>query len=136
MTRRPRRSAPRTTEPLDQRIGAILSTAVLTILNLVTLLYTVLAWLITPSDIGDTNLIDAAWSTAFFAGTLPAIITAILTLIPVAIRWLRVWWLLIPALLFILATARWTYIDHLYPAFPRSATASVTGSTDPRPARW
>ncbi|HEX2297004.1 MAG TPA: hypothetical protein VHH34_00555 [Pseudonocardiaceae bacterium] len=99
---------------LSHRIGAVVSGTVLVIVNLVTLYYTVGSWLLVPSGPGDTNFIEGAWFTAF-GGTVLALLTAVLTVIPVMARWLRKRWFLVPAVLFVAATARWVLIDQMYP---------------------
>lgn len=100
---------------LGRRIGAGLSGAVLVIIHLVTLYYTVGSWLLIPDGPWDTNLIEGAWFTAFFGGTVLATFSAMLTVIPVAARWLRKRWFIVPAVLFVAATARWVMIDQMYP---------------------
>ena len=110
---------------LGRRIGAGLSGTVLVFANLVTLYYTVGSWLMIPSGIGDTNLIDGAWFTAFFGGTVLALFTAVLTVIPVAARWLRKRWFIVPAVLFVAATTRWVMIDQMYPEPDWSAPSGV-----------
>lgn len=112
------------------RIGAGLSGTVLVIANLATLYCTLAGWLMVPSGPGDTNLIDGAWFTAF-AGTVLAVLTAMLTVLPVAVRWLRRWWFLVPAMLFVAATTRWVMIDQLYPEPDWSAPGGVFVAEQP-----
>lgn len=97
-----------------KRVGAVLSGTVLVIGNLATLFFTVLAWLMIPTGMGDSNHIEGAWFTAF-AGTVLALATASLTLVPVAARWLDRRWFIVPAVLFVVATARWLYVGVVYP---------------------
>lgn len=119
-----------------RRVGTAVSGTVLVICNLVTLLYTVLAWLAVPASIGDTNLIEGAWYTAFL-GTVLAVVTAVLTVLPVTARWLGLRWLIVPAVLFVVATARWMYIDHAYPDWAenlQSGTSPMSTGDDQRTA--
>ncbi|MGH3929294.1 MAG: hypothetical protein ACRDTF_04885 [Pseudonocardiaceae bacterium] len=110
--------------PTDERprsagkvVGAVLSGTVLVVGNLAALFFTVVAWLMIPSGPGDSSRIEGAWFTAF-AGTVLAVVTALLTIVPVAARWLGMKWFIVPALLFALTLARWMYIDAVYPEEP------------------
>lgn len=121
--------------PLPRRLGIVISGVVLVTGNLATLLYTVISYLIRPAGLGDTNYIDGAWSTAFFS-TVLAVGTGVLTIIPVALRWLRPWWFLVPVLLLVVSTARWTYINRTYPewlsSYPASGSISdIRGYSEP-----
>lgn len=100
-----------------QLVGTVLSGTVLVVGNLATLVCTVIAWLMMPSGPGDSNLIEGAWFTAF-AGTVLAVVTVLLTIAPVAARWLGKKWFIVPVVLFALATTRWMYIDAVYPEPP------------------
>lgn len=102
---------------LGNRVGTVLSGTVLVIGNLTTLFFTVVAWLMMPAGIGDSNQIEGAWFTAF-AGTVLALVTALLTIVSVKARLLSKRWLIIPALLFVAATARCVYIGAAYPEPP------------------
>ena len=106
-----------------KRVGAVISGTVLIICNLLTLLYTVMAWLAVPSGIGDTNIIEAAWYVAFLS-TGFALVTAMLTVIPVTAGWLRGRWLVVPAVLFLAATARWMYIESAYPEWSENSQSA------------
>ncbi|MGH3874402.1 MAG: hypothetical protein ACRDSR_23360 [Pseudonocardiaceae bacterium] len=136
MTTRQHPASPGPSEPprrLGQRLGALLSGAVLVIGNLATLFFAVVAWLMMPSGIGDSNHIEGAWFTAF-AGTVLALVTALLTIVPVLARWLGKRWFIVPAVLFVAATVRWVYIDAAYPEPPDpygsgSAQMTVVGSS-------
>ncbi|MGH4008782.1 MAG: hypothetical protein ACRDTH_11615 [Pseudonocardiaceae bacterium] len=99
---------------LGKWVGTVLSGTVLVIGNVATLFFTVVAWLMTPSGIGDSNHIEGAWFTAF-AGTVLALVTALLTIAPVMARWLGKRWFIVPAVLFVIATTRWVYIGAAYP---------------------
>lgn len=99
---------------LGKRVSTVLSAILLVIGNLAALFFTVVAWLITPAGIGDSNHIEGAWFTAF-AGAVLALVTVLLTIAPVMARWLSKRWFIVPALLFVVATARWVYIDAVYP---------------------
>ena len=94
----------------------MLSGIVLVVGNFATLVYTVISWLMMPSGPGDTNLIEGAWFTAF-AGTVLALLTALLTLIAVKARWLSKRWFIVPAALLVAATLRWVSIDATYPGW-------------------
>ncbi|MGH8879934.1 MAG: hypothetical protein ACRD0P_21720, partial [Stackebrandtia sp.] len=107
-----------------RRIGAVLSGTVLVLVNLVTFIYAVISWVVTPEGIGDTSTIEGAWFGAF-AGTVLALLTAVLTVIPVMARWLSKRWFLVPAVLFVVATARWVVIDQMYPEPEWSAPGGV-----------
>lgn len=98
-------------------VGAVLSGTVLVVGNVATLFFTVIAWLMMPSGPGDSNHIEGAWFTAF-TGTVLAVVTVLLTIVPVAARWLGKKWFIVPVVLFALATARWMYIDAVYPEPP------------------
>lgn len=100
-----------------KRVGAVLSGVVLVVANVATLFFAVIAWLMMPSGPGDSNHIEGALFTAF-AGTVLAVLAVLLTIIPVAARWLGKKWFIVPAVLFVLATARWIYIDDAYPEPP------------------
>lgn len=102
---------------LSKLVGAVLSGAVLVIGNLAALFFTVVSWLMVPTGPGDSNHIEGAWFTAFM-GTVLALLTALLTIIPVMARWLRKRWFIVPAVLFAVATTRWVYIDAVYPEEP------------------
>ena len=82
-----------------------------------TLFFTVVAWLMMPAGPGDSNHIEGAWF-AGFAGAVLALVTALLTLVAVKARWLGRRWLIVPTTLFVVATARWAYIDVVYPEPP------------------
>jgi hypothetical protein len=99
---------------LGKRVGTVLSGTVLVIGNMATLFFTVVAWLMMPAGIGDSNLIEGAWFNAF-AGTVLALVTALLTILTVMARWLGKRWFIVPAVLFVVATARWVYIGAAYP---------------------
>gem|GEM_PF-3741871 len=94
--------------------GTVFSGTVLVIGNLATLFCTVVAWLMMPSGPGDSNHIEGAWFTAF-AGMILALITALVTLVAVKTGWLGKWWFIAPMVLFVVTTARWVYIDAVYP---------------------
>lgn len=102
---------------LGKRAGTVLSGIVLVIGNLATLYFTVVAWLMMPAGPGDSNHIEGAWF-AGFAGAVLALVTALLTLVAVKARWLGRRWLIVPTTLFVVATARWAYIDVVYPEPP------------------
>ena len=102
---------------LGKRAGTVLSGIVLVIGNLATLYFTVVAWLMMPAGPGDSNHIEGAWFTGF-AGAVLALVTALLTLVAVKARWLGRRWLIVPTTLFVVATARWAYIDVVYPEPP------------------
>ena len=106
------------------RIATVLSGAVLVIANLATLYCTLAGWLMVPSGVGDTNLIEGAWFAAF-AGTVLAVLTGMLTVIPVMAGWLRKRWFIVPAVLFVAATTRWMMIDQMYPEPDWSAPGGV-----------
>lgn len=106
--------------------GIALSGTVLVIANLITVFFTVIAWLMMPSGPGDSNHIEGAWFTAF-TGTVLAVMTVLLTIIPVAARWLGKKWLIVPVVLFALATVRWMYIDAVYPEAPRHLSGAASG---------
>lgn len=107
-----------------RRIAATISGTILVACNLVTLFFTVVAYLMAPSGVGDTNFIDGAFFVAFFS-SFAAVGTAVLTLIPVAARWLRLRWLLLPAAIFVLATAWWVYIGTAYPEPDQNALLTL-----------
>ena len=100
-----------------QRAGTVLSGIVLVIGNLATLFFTVVAWLMMPAGPGDSNHIEGAWF-AGFAGAVLALVTALVTLVAVKARWLGRRWFIVPTVLFVVATARWAYIDVVYPEPP------------------
>lgn len=111
--------------PVDERpprrigrfVGVVLSGIVLVVGNALTLFCTVLAWLMMPDGLGDTNSIDGAWFSGF-AGMVLAVVTVLLTIVPVAARWLGKKWFILPVVLLVLATARWMYIGEVYPPPP------------------
>ena len=102
---------------LGKRAGTLLSGIVLVIGNLATLFFTVVAWLMMPAGPGDSNHIEGAWF-AGFAGAVLALVTALVTLVAVKARWLGRRWFIVPTVLFVVATARWAYIDVVYPEPP------------------
>lgn len=83
--------------------------------NGVALLCTALSCLIKPDGPGDIDDIETAWFFAAF-GALVAFLTGLATLMVVRLVGAR--WLLVLGLLFILATARCSFIDAVYPQLP------------------
>ncbi|MGH3623234.1 MAG: hypothetical protein ACRDQ5_15790, partial [Sciscionella sp.] len=109
--------APSTSEPATRRrirlACAVVSGTILIAGHLLTLLFTAFGWWMTPSGPGDPNLIEGAWFTAF-TGTVLALCTGLLTLPALRARWLGTRWLLVPVVLFVVATVRWVSIGLAY----------------------
>lgn len=99
---------------LARSIGIGVSAVVLASIHAVTALFLAISLIDQPSGIGDTNYIDGAFFTAFYASAF-AVVAAILTTPIVLVGWLNKRWLLIPLVLFVVATSRWIYIGNVYP---------------------
>jgi hypothetical protein len=79
-----------------------IAAGVLVVLNLAALYFVAVSWLVDPNDsLGDL----AAAATATIGGAL-ALLTLPATVVPVKLRWLRAWWLAVPAVLVVLAAIR------------------------------
>ncbi|MGH3977782.1 MAG: hypothetical protein ACRDRZ_02085 [Pseudonocardiaceae bacterium] len=89
----------------------------LVLLNLVTAYFAVLAWIVTPDGAYDRDVLTGI-GVLTLLGTGLALVTALLTFIAVKARWLGRRWFIVPVVLFVVATARWVYIDVVYPDLP------------------
>jgi hypothetical protein len=107
------------TRPPGKIVGAVVGGAVLTLLNLAALYFTAVSWLITPDGSWDDDVLSGVTAAAAI-GTCLALFTTLITIIPVKARWLTKWWLLVPAVLFVLATARLVQLAVTYPDLPDS----------------
>ena len=94
--------------------GRWISGTVLAVINFLTFYLVGISWAITPDGQWDDDTV-VGLSTAAFVGAVIAIFTAILTVIPVGMRWLRPWWFAIPVVLLILGVARVIHLGHAYP---------------------
>ncbi|MCZ2526989.1 hypothetical protein [Streptomyces sp. HB2AG] len=92
----------------------MVSAVVLVPLNLATAfcIYSVLS--ITPRGAWDDDALTGIATAGFFAEVL-AVLTALLTIGPAKARWLSKWWFAAPVVMFVIAWARLSYIDHIYP---------------------
>jgi hypothetical protein len=89
------------------------SVAVLGILNGLGALLVVAAYAMMPADRWDQEMLDGAGITALLA--LPvAVLTALLTVYPARLHWLGRRWLVAPAVVFVLALARYVWLDQVY----------------------
>lgn len=103
--------------PTGQVVGTVLSGSVLLILHLTTACIAFLAWITTPGGAWDDDVL-AGLTVLVFMGMALALVSALLTVVPVAARWLSKKWFIVPAVLFALTLARWVYIDAVYPEEP------------------
>jgi hypothetical protein len=95
----------------------VVAGAVLAALNLVISWLVAVSWLITPGGSWDQDVI-AGLTAAALSGAVLAVPTAFLTIVPVGLRWLRAWWLVVPVVLFALAVARVVHLSRVYPDLP------------------
>jgi hypothetical protein len=93
----------------------VVAAAVLVILNLLAFYCVAVSWLLRPGGSWDR---DAAAGLAALAlvGAVITLPTTVLTIIPVGLRWLKAWWLIIPVVLLVLAVARIAYLGMVYPS--------------------
>jgi len=87
----------------DVTIRRRIAAAVLVVLNLAALFFVAVSWLGSSDDDSWGDL--AAAATATIGGAM-ALVTLLATAVPVRLRWLRAWWLAIPAALILLAALR------------------------------
>ena len=81
-----------------RRVAAV----VLVVLNLAALFFVATSWLVDQDEsFGDL----AAVATATIGGVI-ALVTLVVTAVPVKVNWLRAWWLAAPAALVVLAAIR------------------------------
>ncbi|NLU69439.1 hypothetical protein [Streptomyces sp. HNM0574] len=94
-------------------VATVLSGLVLGALGLVTAGWLALAYGTLPEDGHDREALDGAGLGALFAIGF-AVPTLLLTILPVALGWLRRRWFLPPAVLLLLAAVRYTYLVQVY----------------------
>jgi hypothetical protein len=104
-----------------RHVAAVAATGLVAMLNLLTGYFVAATWLVTPD--GPSELDTLAGLIA--AGTALVLFTALFTLVSIRLRWLRRWWLTIPAVLLLLIVARMVYLDAAYPDPPTDSGLAV-----------
>lgn len=115
-------------------IGVVFSAIALTALNAAAFLLVAISWLVRPGGAWDYDVL-AGLTAAALVGAGLAVLTALLTTVPVKIHWLRARWFVVPIVLLVFAVARVVYLDVSYPDLPADyGMPEMTRTLDVRPA--
>lgn len=104
-------NAPRRT---GRVIGTWLSAALCVVVDAVALFAVASSWSMVPRAAWDDDVLTAISVSALFAIVL-AVFGGLLRSLPVALRWLRWWWFVVPIAVLVAAVVRWLWIDLAYP---------------------
>jgi hypothetical protein len=94
--------------------GTVLSGVLLGLVNLAAAILVVLSWVLTPDGDWDRHGAEAIAAAAFLGAGL-ALAALVLTIVPVAVRWIGKKWYLLPLATFVVAVARFVFLDWFYP---------------------
>lgn len=94
--------------------ATVVSAIFLGLANLVTAFCAYSAVSITPRAAWDHDALLGV-TVAALCGEVSAVLTALLTIGPVKARWLGKWWFAAPVVMLVIAWARLSWINHVYP---------------------
>lgn len=123
-----------------RRVAAGAAAALVTALSLLAGYFVAVSWLVRPNGPGDQDALAGATAAALVGAGL-ALLAALLTAVPVGLRWLRRWWLAAPAVLLVLAVVRVVHLAAAYPDLPDDYGLAPYGEPGPTSAgcsgwRW